>query len=283
MADMIHDQPERRPAGAESPIWPIILLGAMVVLIAIGILMNGHTADPAKAASHAKEWQTLLGVIATLAIFSILYKENPVFRFMEHIFIGLATGASFIVLWIQMIYPDWYQAMMPSKMVEGGGGKWWLIFELLIGLLFYTVYTPKLSWMNRFAIMVLMGWTAGYVFRGFMSGLMPQIIRSFKAPVTTYHDATAIGANSIHLGGLWFHPISLVFLIILFCTLAYFFFSVEHRSSWIRKPANAGRYFLMISLGAIFGTTVMGRLALAIDRLDFLVRSFTHWGHMLFR
>lgn len=278
MADNTHDKLEHQPAGTESPVWAIVLLGGMVVLALIGILMNAHTANPASQASHLQEWQTILGVIATLAIFSILYKENPVFRFMEHIFIGLATGASLVILWIQLLYPKWYVLMMPKTVVPDGGGKWWLIFEVLLGLLFYTVYFPKLSWMNRFAIMVLMGWAAGYAFRGFMSSLGPQIVRSFKAPFTTYHDAAA--TNSFQFLGLWWHPLNLLFIIILFCTLAYFFFSVEHRSAWIRKPANAGRYFLMITLGAIFGTTVMGRFALAIDRLDFLVRSFGHWWHM---
>ncbi len=44
----------------------------------------------------------------------------------------------------------------------------------------------------------------------------------------------------------------------------------------IREPARAGRYFLMISLGAIFGTTVMGRFSLLIARLDYLLGAFAH-------
>ena len=69
----------------------------------------------------------------------------------------------------------------------------------------------------------------------------------------------------------------------LICTFAYFFFSVEHRTHLIRQPARMGRYFLMISLGAIFGTTVMGRFSLLIARLDYLrdafIMFYTHMFH----
>ncbi|MBI2300973.1 MAG: hypothetical protein HYU66_18840, partial [Armatimonadetes bacterium] len=35
---------------------------------------------------------TLMGAIATLAILSVVYRENRFYRFFEHVFIGVATG-----------------------------------------------------------------------------------------------------------------------------------------------------------------------------------------------
>jgi hypothetical protein len=55
--------------------------------------------------------------------------------------------------------------------------------------------------------------------------------------------------------------------------LVYFFFSIEHRG-FVGKTAKLGIWFLMITFGAAFGYTVMGRIALLAIRLEFL---FDDW------
>lgn len=283
MVQVADEQPRQRPEQGDSPLLITVLLLSLVLITGVGMVMK--IKDPA----HFQNWVTLLGVISTLAIFSILYKENPLFRFVEHIFIGLAAGYAIAFYWAQYIYPDWFVPMMPKAVVAGGQGQWWHILELLFGLLFFTVYFPKISWMNRFALGVLMGWAAGFVFRGFVSMYGPMITKSFKSPVTFYtpEGVSAGGAhfdpNNIHLfGDVWIHPWAIVFFVVLICTLTYFFFSVEHRTKLVRQPAVAGRYFIMITLGAIFGTTVMGRFSLVIERLDFLLKAFQGWFHAIF-
>jgi hypothetical protein len=55
--------------------------------------------------------------------------------------------------------------------------------------------------------------------------------------------------------------------------LVYFFFSVEHKGVF-GATARLGIWFLMITFGAGFGYTVMGRIALLAERLEFL---FDDW------
>jgi hypothetical protein len=52
--------------------------------------------------------------------------------------------------------------------------------------------------------------------------------------------------------------------------LLYFFFSVEHRGA-VGLGSRIGVWFLMIAFGASFGYTVMGRMALLVGRLRFLI------------
>ena len=52
--------------------------------------------------------------------------------------------------------------------------------------------------------------------------------------------------------------------------LIYFFFSKE-QDAVTRRIARVGTWFLMVSFGAAFGFTVMGRVALLIGRLNFLI------------
>ena len=42
---------------------------------------------------------TILAAVATLAIFSFLYKDNPFYRSAEHLMIGLSVGYSLGQLW----------------------------------------------------------------------------------------------------------------------------------------------------------------------------------------
>ena len=55
--------------------------------------------------------------------------------------------------------------------------------------------------------------------------------------------------------------------------LVYFFFSVEHKGA-VGKTARVGIWYLMITFGAAFGFTVMGRIALLAARVEFL---FDDW------
>jgi len=63
---------------------------------------------------------------------------------------------------------------------------------------------------------------------------------------------------------------SLVFAVGVLSVLVYFFFSKE-QDQITKRVARLGIYFLMVSFGAAFGFTVMGRVALLIGRLNFLI------------
>ncbi len=55
--------------------------------------------------------------------------------------------------------------------------------------------------------------------------------------------------------------------------LLYFFFSIEHKGP-VGVASKIGIYFLMVSFGASFGYTVMGRMSLLIGRMIFLLRDW---------
>ena len=54
------------------------------------------------------------------------------------------------------------------------------------------------------------------------------------------------------------------------CAVTYFFFSFEHKGV-VGRVAKVGIWFLMITFGAAFGYTVMGRIALLAIRIEFLL------------
>lgn len=273
-APAAHDGP------VESPAWIIAIFIFVLAFLVVGVLF--HTYAPAQ--KDFRLWTGLLGLLATVGIFSVLYRENPVFRLFEHIFVGLSVGYGIAAAWFQIMLPQWYYPMMPRSIVgEQGGGMWLLFLALPMGLLFFTVYFPRISWMNRFILSILMGWAAGNALQQFIGSLAPQIVAAFRAPITRYNtEEVRAGLNNITLGGIHIHLWWLVSIVVLTCTMAYFFFSIDHkRAGWVREPAKVGRYFIMIALGTIFGTTVMGRFSLLIERLDTLMNTINLWKGVL--
>lgn len=194
-----------------------------------------------------------LAALSTLAIFSILYRENAVYRFFEHVFIGLATGYGLYRLWNDVLLPNWWTPMV----VEG---RWAWIFALVVGSMFYTIYTPRYAWMSRLLMTTLMGMAAGIAFKGFATLYVPQLVASFR-PVVQAAPPYILFNN-------------LLIVLTIITVMTYFFFSFEHKNRVVRGSATLGRWLLMIAFGAIFGSTVMARMALLTYRIWFLLHEW---------
>jgi len=204
-----------------------------------------------------------LGALATLAMYSVLYRENPVYRIAEHVFLGLATGYGLYVIWRDVLFPIWYKPLFREH-------HWPWILALVAGGMYYTIYSRRFAWMSRLVMTTMMGLVAGLAFRKFYGQFVPQIGASFKPLVVLVK-----GPAGLDWPGTLFASLSnVLFLVCLISVLTYFFFTVEQRSPLVRRTAHTGRWLMMIAFGAMFGATVMARLSLFIGRLDFLFREW---------
>jgi hypothetical protein len=59
-------------------------------------------------------------------------------------------------------------------------------------------------------------------------------------------------------------------VVAIMAALCYFYFSKEHKGAFGRF-SRVGIWVLMITFGAGFGYTVMGRIALLVGRIEFLL------------
>jgi len=97
------------------------------------------------------------------------------------------------------------------------------------------------------------------------SDFMMQIYQSFKPLIVTTSIETTVSPSAI------VNTISNIIVFLgVFCGLIYFFFSVEHKG-FFGAASRVGIWILMISFGASFGFTVMGRIALLVGRMEFLL------------
>ena len=192
-----------------------------------------------------------IAALLTLACLTFLYKDNPFFRFAESLFAGVSLGYYIGITLNQTLVPNLFEPL-----TRDFGRNWDLLVPGLLGFMLYVRYIPKIGWVSRYALAIYVTYYIGVEFTRKVHGeVLPQLGRLIVP--FTHFDAHAV-----------FYP--LVFVAGVFSVLLYFFFSKE-QNAVTKRVARLGIWFLMISFGAAFGFTVMGRVALLIGRLNFLI------------
>jgi len=212
----------------------------------------------------------LVGGIGTLAIFSFLIRENPFFRLFEHLFIGIAAGFGLVLGVKNFLWPKVLVPMLGLDIVTYPDGSLSheydprLLFYLLpmvFGLLYYFIYSQRYAWLAKLVIGFSLGMSGGLAFKGFFNQIMPQVVSSFR-PLVVFEDGVLAVGSSLE---------NAFFIFTLLAVMYYFFFSFRHQTRAARGLSLSGRWLLMVCFGAFFGSTVMARTALLVERVQFLL------------
>jgi len=196
-----------------------------------------------------------IAAFLTLSCLSFLYKDNPFFRFAESLFAGVSLGYYVGIVLDQTLMPNLIQPMR-----EDFAQNWDLLVPGLLGAILYMRAAPKIGWVSRYALAIYVAYYIGVEFTRRLHGeVMPQLARLIQ-PLASLDQVTVVSA--VYIAGV-------------FSVLTYFFFSKE-QGVVTRPIARIGVWFLMISFGAAFGFTVMGRVALLIGRLNFLIHDWMY-------
>ena len=195
-----------------------------------------------------------IAALLTLAIFSFLHRDNPFYRFAEHMFVGVANG------WAVTFY--WHNVLMPTLIDPlFRQGQLLLILPFIAGMLYFTRFIPRVSWLVRIPIGISMGY---YVGASIPATIQANIIKQAQGTILTTQNFQAWHAGP--MGAVW----SVILFIGVLCTLSYFYFSREHKGV-LGVTSRVGIVFVMIGFGAAFGYTVIARISLLIGRLQFLL------------
>ena len=213
-------------------------------------------------------WE-LIGIwvaaLLTLCIYSFLYRDNPFYRFAEHLFVGVSVGYGIVLTIHQGFIPFAWTPIAKAVTQQQWVGLWRLI-PIGIGALFFTRLVPTHAWLIRYPIAILIGVGSGLAIPNVMRADIFQQVHGTLAPFAQIHAG--------ELGPFQIFGVVLM-LIGVMSTLTYFFFSVEHRGV-VGGVSKVGIVFLMIGFGSAFGNTVMGRVSLLIQRVDFLLADWLH-------
>lgn len=133
----------------------------------------------------ASTWVVWVSAFCVLTIYSYLLKDNPVYRVMIQVFIGINAGYFVVVQWKDVLYPRWWLPMMDgfdAVFRDGQGSPWGVLWALvgLLGLLWYFQLSKRYVWLSRIVIGITIGIGAGLTFKSQLGQNLPQVVDSFK-------------------------------------------------------------------------------------------------------
>ena len=201
--------------------------------------------------------ETWIAAFLTLCVFSFLYRDNPFYRFAEHLFVGVAAGYLLAVQYQNVILPNVWTPLATGPHTPGS-----IVLALIpaiLGVLMLGRVWERMTGPARWAIAFYVGIYSGIAVPGYLQG---QIFAQLSDAAKPF----APGWGAVN---------SALVLLGLLTVLAYFFFSAPHRGIH-GAGARVGIWFLMIAFGASFGYTVMARVSLLISRVQFLLRDWLH-------
>jgi len=223
-------------------------------------------------------WSIFFAGVCSLAIFSFLIRENAFYRFFEHLFIGIATSISIMMtvktfIWPRVlkplfgldrvIFPDGSYAQPPNRLAL------LLLIPMAFGMLYYFVLSKRHAWIAQLVIGFSLGVAGGFAFEGTFNEVIPQITDSFRSLYVP-------NVNWLSMDGFFAGIANIVFVFTLITSLSYFFFTFRRsEGSLIAKSSHSGRWMMMCCFGAFFGSTMAARMALLVERLDFLLHTWT--------
>jgi hypothetical protein len=213
-----------------------------------------------------------VAAILTLCVFSFLFRDNPLYKLAEHLFVGVSAGYYIILNWWTVIVPNllvplfdavqarWADPARPGLFAAAlGDYRGFLIVPLLLGLLLLTRLFGRIGWLSRWSLAVIIGVYAGIKTTGFAQGDFVAQVQASLQPLWT--DRLGDSLNAI------------VFTLGLLTSLLFFYFSREHKGA-LGVASRIGIVFLMIGFGAGYGYTVMSRVSLLIGRFQFLLEEW---------
>ncbi len=193
-----------------------------------------------------------LAALAVIWIYSFVFKDNLLYRFAEHMYVGTAAGYS-IGLALDSLNRT---AFIP---LSKGISYLYLIIPIILGLLFFFKYSKKYYWVARYGVGLNMAVGTALALR---TAPMANIIQQINATILPLWTA-----NPLTTLNNW------LLVLITIGGLTYFIFTIFPKAEG--KPSTLGTvykifftigiYGMMVGFGALFANTIMTRVGFIIS------------------
>jgi hypothetical protein len=218
-------------------------------------------------------WRTFglwVAALLTLCVFSFLYRDNPFYKAAEALVVGVSAAYYMVVNFWAMIVPNLIGNLDPDFVTRTfspdfeGERRIVYVVPLILAIMLLWRLSPVGGWIARWPLAFIIGITAGLRLIGFLQADFVAQIQATIMPLIVRDDGSF---------SFWMSLRNITIILGLLACLTYFFFSIEHKGV-VGKTARVGIYVLMITFGAGFAYTVMGRITLLTQRIEFLVNDW---------
>lgn len=100
-----------------------------------------------------------IGIFLTFCILSFLYKDNPFYKFAEHLFVGVSIG--------YIVAQQYYNTLKPKLIDALGDGHWLALIPLaLVIAMFVKAGSRRFAWVGRYPLAFVVAFFAGLQING---------------------------------------------------------------------------------------------------------------------
>ena len=227
-------------------------------------------------------WNRSIGIwlaaILTLCIMSFLIGDNPLYKTAEAIVIGASAGYwmvySFYTGIVDKLLVNIWPSLVRDWTTPGLSAELSVELDLLdpggpVGHADLQICFQRVGGLLVGLLAFVIGATAGF---RLLAHLESDFLLQIKGTITPLCGRSMLPASS-SCGN---PSEQSSFCSVFWRALVYFFFSLEHKGM-VGKTARGGILVLMVTFGAAFGLTVMGRITLLTERFDFLFKQWLYW------
>jgi hypothetical protein len=201
----------------------------------------------------------IIGFALTLAIYSYVVGDNPLYRLAVHVLVGVSAAYAAVVVIRQVMFPIFIEIQRDPA----SGAIFWLL-PLLLALFLLAKRLPLAGWLSRNTLAFIVGVGAAVALVGAVRGtLLPQI-GLMGNPVA------GVGPIGIILAAL----LTVVTLMAFQFTGGQIEKGEWKRPFWQRGLYHTGQAVLMITFGAIFAGVLSTSLLLLSSRIIYFVNQF---------
>ena len=209
---------------------------------------------------------TIVAFFLTILVFSYILGDNPLFRIVTYLFVGVSAGYAAVLIVYQILLPKIVAPLVNAPLDE----KLLVLIPTLLSLLLVFKLFRRVSFLGNPSMAFLVGIGAAVAISGAVTG---TIFGQIGGAVNTFEVNS--GTNIASLAGQLIG--GGVLLAGTVSSLAYFHFTGSRkidqqvvRPGWIEILAKIGQIFIAITLGAVFAGVLAASLTALIERLDFI-------------
>jgi hypothetical protein len=145
---------------------PIIVMSAVAVLFVLSwIIKAGHAEAATFSEAVSKGFWVTFAAFLTLAIMSFLYRDNPIYKFAEHLYVGVSAAywmsLGFWTTLVANLFPKISPTLCDWFDVKFTGYQYHFFIPPILGIILLMRLLPKGGWISRWALAFIVGTTAG--------------------------------------------------------------------------------------------------------------------------
>ena len=198
-----------------------------------------------------------ISAILTIMITTLAWKETPVSKTAEHIYLGVMTANTIVMAWGNI------DSVGIQKIMAG---QIWYILPVILGIMAYARYSKENFWIYRYPIALVVGIGVGTAMSGLVGG---SVLDNIKASFWNLNVPGDIGASLNNL----------IMVVTLVSAMMYFIFTIKAtRNPLATKISTFGRYAMMAAFGYSFANTIATRINQYAGRIAFLMLEWLQLG-----